>query len=357
MTYRLSSGLSALLCLATIGAITQPGIAEETQTKLVSQQLQAVKLGETQTNRPLPSEIIAKVHSHQLNGKQAVTLYVRNIPILTFLNDSRSSTQSAVTNDVKLGTQATGNLTHPQAAQLVSNRPAAVSDLTQASPQSNSADSMTRAAQIATKLNQMNREGVAADKIQVVWQGKGNAGQYVVQVDSLPIAAIDASTTYAETTRNAEQDALLVANRLRRILGDATPLKSVQGKPAAVAATTGEATQNQDGEWSVRQVLKGEASWYGPGFHGNLTANGETFNQNAMTAAHPSLAFGTRVRVTNQYNGRSVIVRINDRGPYAGGRIIDLSAASAEVIGLADAGVAPVTVEILQRNAEIASGR
>jgi rare lipoprotein A len=356
MTYRLSSGLSALLCFAAIGAITQPGVAQETQTKLVSQQLQAVKLGETQTQRPHSSEIIAKVHSHQLKGKQAVTLYVRNIPILTFLNDTSSSHQSAVTNDVKLGTQATGTLTNPQAAQLVSNQ--AASDLTQTSPQSNSADSMTRAAQIATKLNQMHREGVAADKIQVVWQGKGNAGQYVVQVDNLAIAAIDASTTYAETTRNAEQDALLVANRLRRILGDATPLKSVQGKPTAVAATNpGEATQPQDSEWTVRKVIKGEASWYGPGFHGNLTANGETYNQNAMTAAHPSLAFGTRVRVTNQYNGRSVIVRINDRGPYAGGRIIDLSAASADVIGLTDSGVAPVTVEILQRNAEIASGR
>lgn len=91
------------------------------------------------------------------------------------------------------------------------------------------------------------------------------------------------------------------------------------------------------------------ASWYGPGFHGRRTANGEIYNQNALTAAHPSLPFGTKVRVTNMNTGRSVVVRINDRGPYARGRVIDLSAAAAGVIGLIRSGVAPVQVEILGR--------
>ncbi|GEP05633.1 hypothetical protein MOX02_36710 [Methylobacterium oxalidis] len=84
------------------------------------------------------------------------------------------------------------------------------------------------------------------------------------------------------------------------------------------------------------------ASWYGPGFHGRRTANGERFNTRALTAAHRTLPFGTRVRVTNQTNGRSVVVRINDRGPYAGGRVIDLSSASAQAIGVS--GTAKVSV-------------
>ncbi len=78
----------------------------------------------------------------------------------------------------------------------------------------------------------------------------------------------------------------------------------------------------------------GNASWYGPGFHGKRTANGERFNADGLTAAHRSLPFGTRVRVTNRTNGRSVVVRINDRGPFVGGRSIDLSRGAARAIGM-----------------------
>lgn len=95
------------------------------------------------------------------------------------------------------------------------------------------------------------------------------------------------------------------------------------------------------------QQYSGMASWYGPKFHGRRTASGEIFNQHGLTAAHRSLPFGTQVRVTNRRNGRSVVVRINDRGPRKQSRIIDLSSAAANAIGLKQAGVAPVTVEIL----------
>lgn len=97
----------------------------------------------------------------------------------------------------------------------------------------------------------------------------------------------------------------------------------------------------------IANFFGGRASWYGPGFHGRRTANGEIFNQNALTAAHPSLKFGTRVKVTNLNNNRSVVVRINDRGPYAGGRVIDLSAAAARSLKMIKSGVAPVRVNIL----------
>ena len=89
------------------------------------------------------------------------------------------------------------------------------------------------------------------------------------------------------------------------------------------------------------------ASWYGPGFHGRRTANGERYNQNGYTAAHKSLPFGTKVRVTNLRTGKSVMVRINDRGPFIRGRVIDLSAGAARVIGVHSSGVAPVQLEIL----------
>jgi rare lipoprotein A len=98
---------------------------------------------------------------------------------------------------------------------------------------------------------------------------------------------------------------------------------------------------------SARGVQVGQASWYGPGFFGGRTANGEVFRPGTLTAAHPSLAFGTKVRVTNLYNGRSTVVRINDRGPFTGGRIIDLAHGAAQVLGLTASGVADVKLEVI----------
>lgn len=90
----------------------------------------------------------------------------------------------------------------------------------------------------------------------------------------------------------------------------------------------------------------GLASWYGPGFHGNRTASGERFNMNALTAAHRTLPFNSYVRVTDLATGRSVIVRINDRGPYEAHRIIDLSARAARELGITTDGTARVRVEL-----------
>ncbi|MDZ7704841.1 MAG: septal ring lytic transglycosylase RlpA family protein [Trueperaceae bacterium] len=98
---------------------------------------------------------------------------------------------------------------------------------------------------------------------------------------------------------------------------------------------------------AIALPIEGAASWYGPGFAGRLTANGETFNPAELTAAHRTLPFGTRLRVVDLATGRSVVVRINDRGPYAGNRIIDLSRAAAQQIGMIDRGVARVRLEPL----------
>jgi rare lipoprotein A len=95
-------------------------------------------------------------------------------------------------------------------------------------------------------------------------------------------------------------------------------------------------------------TLEGVASYYAEDFHGKLTSNGETYDMNGLTAAHRTFPFGTKVRVTNLENGKSVIVRINDRGPFKEGRIIDLSRGAAEQIDLIPTGTTRVKLEVLQ---------
>ena len=117
----------------------------------------------------------------------------------------------------------------------------------------------------------------------------------------------------------------------------AIALAAACGAPAKPVKRTGAAT---DGD-----AQHGLATWYG---RGRGTASGERFDARAMTAAHRTLPFHTRVRVTNKRNGRSVIVRINDRGPFVRGRIIDVSEAAAEVLGMKRDGVVPVKIERLR---------
>lgn len=93
---------------------------------------------------------------------------------------------------------------------------------------------------------------------------------------------------------------------------------------------------------------RGDASYYASEFQGRKTASGETFDMHKLTAAHRTLPLGTRVRVINLENGREVVVRINDRGPFAPGRVIDVSYAAATQLDMVAAGVAPVRIEILR---------
>ena len=98
----------------------------------------------------------------------------------------------------------------------------------------------------------------------------------------------------------------------------------------------------------ITATQQGEASWYGPGFFGNRTASGEVLRPGSLTAAHRTLPFGTKVRVTNLWNGRSAVVRINDRGPFHGARLIDLAHGAAQELGLVASGTAQVKLEVLQ---------
>ena len=101
-------------------------------------------------------------------------------------------------------------------------------------------------------------------------------------------------------------------------------------------------------------VEEGVASWYGPGFHGKTTANGERYNQYAMTAAHKLLPLGTKVRVTHLGNGKSVIVRVNDRGPFVDDRVIDLSRTAATRLNMMGTGTARVRIQSLGGIKELA---
>jgi rare lipoprotein A (peptidoglycan hydrolase) len=127
------------------------------------------------------------------------------------------------------------------------------------------------------------------------------------------------------------------ANNIRLVAGQRPlTLTQAQKQMYAVAETT--------------DVAQGAASWYGPYFHGRMTANGEIYNQNDLTAAHRTLPLGTYVQVTNRSNGRSVIVRINDRGPYLDEdhRIIDLSYKAAQILDGEDKGVMPIDLVVLK---------
>jgi rare lipoprotein A len=137
----------------------------------------------------------------------------------------------------------------------------------------------------------------------------------------------------------------------KTLTGLAAILTAVSVPTVAVATPSVNLSQQTVSPVAQSQLLiaqVGTASFYGSE-GGPKTANGERYNPGGYTAAHRSLPFGTKVRVTNVHNGRSVVVRINDRGPFIGGRIIDLSTAAARAIGLVKRGVGPVRLEVLGR--------
>ncbi|MCL1468849.1 septal ring lytic transglycosylase RlpA family protein [Argonema galeatum] len=315
---------------------------EPQENKANLPRLQTNRSGETRSGlTPSPrleADTIAQVKPHEFAGRQAATLYLRDIPVLTFLS-SASASQIAI-------------------------------------------DPVWRATAVATRINQLNRDKIDANTITVVWNSTRDAsitlpssttrlnGQqqfqsaipssrhtsqaretgvsYIVKVGGENLVEINADTILPDTTNNLAEDALQVTNRLRRLISNAPPLRYIAGIPAP------KPVQITLRAIPVVSSVRGLASWYGPGFHGNRSANGEIFNQNALTAAHRTLPFGTQVRVTNLNNGLSVVVRINDRGPYSGRRIIDLSAAAARSLGMMQTGVATVSLEVLGKPQTVA---
>ena len=155
-----------------------------------------------------------------------------------------------------------------------------------------------------------------------------------------PSAAKDSSAA-------AKPDAKPAASAAKNLPATAEPSSPPPAEPSSTSAAN--ASNNPEAlatEATSGWTEAGVASWYGPRFQGKRTANGERFNTNELTAAHKTLPFGTRVRVKSMVNGKEVVVRINDRGPFIKGRIIDLSHAAAKAIGLI--GVKRVEIARLQ---------
>ena len=125
------------------------------------------------------------------------------------------------------------------------------------------------------------------------------------------------------------------------------PADAIRTAPVSELASTANTAARQR-----KSLLRGLASWYGETFDGKKTASGETFDMNAMTACHPTLPFGSLVKVVNLKNGRSVVVRITDRGDLAEGRIIDLSKAAADSLAMTGRGVVPVVLNVLSRGTQ-----
>lgn len=340
---QLTTGLAAALLLSGIGAtlagaqstqLSATRDVESTEANAASD-IESSEIKSTQPSEsgvsagaelaPTLSEEIS-VYPHAIDGRQAATLFVKDIPVLTFIgtevdslsNRSNAVSLAAASTTASLQAEGTGT-----------------GDILNAAAEN---DPVLRATDLGMQLDPA---ALDAEALSVRWNEETDG--YIVTHADEDLIALDSRTILADTTEDAAEDALQVTNRLRRLIGEAEPVTEIEGLPepepepvVAAAPTSAIAYSNVGG-----------ASWYGPGFHGRLTANGETYNQYGITAAHRTLPFGTRVLVTNLYTGLQVTVRINDRGPYAGDRIIDLSRGAADQIGLTSSGVGTVQLDIL----------
>jgi rare lipoprotein A len=316
-----------------------------------------LKVGETrsQSLSKGKDESIARIHSHQVDGKNAATVYVRGIPVVTYIESEATEKLSPTTKNNSDSPEKTKGLTKSEVkGETKKNSDSVKSSSTTLNSEANlakasedtseslllSANPVERATAAAALINQLNRDGLDASQIIPAWKN----GDFVIKLGDRATIKFDEQALSPASLENNAEDVLESANLLRRLLGGATPLSEVANAPKPKVVVASPALSNR-----IVGVMSGMASWYGPGFDGNYSASGEVFRASELTAAHPSLPFGSMVRVVNMDNGRSVVVRINDRGPYAHGRVIDVSAGAASVIGLISSGVAPVRLEVLSK--------
>jgi rare lipoprotein A len=205
-------------------------------------------------------------------------------------------------------------------------------------------DAYSRVKAVADRLNRMlTIEAEAFGKLRPMLQSADGQKQVVIALGDDVLATVDASTAKAAQETQPKL-AFLYTNRLRQVLGVA-PLKAQA--LASFLDGTGAAQAHYKG---TGRTMVGMASWYGGFFHGRRAADGSRFNMNALTAAHKTLPFGTLLKVVNQRNHKSCFVKITDRGPYAAGRIIDLSRGAATAIGMLGSGVARVSLEVVKHS-------
>lgn len=363
-SYTLSTSVVALAIISSLSshsAEAQTGTQSQSEVKATdvstsTPQSNTLKIGETRSQSLTRNQddVIAKIYTHKLNGKNAATVYVRGIPVVTYIESEQTSEQSKdsanpssqinLTDTSKLSKDK-GETKNSRLIKLPSNSSNKSTKSANDSPEYllTSSNPVERATAAAAIINQINRDGLDANQIMPAW----NNGNYVIKFGDRATLKFDTQAIFPETRTNKSEDVLESANLLRRLLGGANPVSEIADAPKYQRANTAVFSPTLNSR--IVGVMSGMASWYGPGFDGNYSASGELFNANDLTAAHPNLPFGTLVRVVNMDNGQSVVVRINDRGPYAHGRVIDVSTAAANMIGLISSGVAPVRLEVLSR--------
>ncbi len=318
--------------ISTVVGTPSIGRSQTVNEPLITSQKTLEKNTE-EVNNNGSNTVVTKVYAHKLADRQAATLYIRNIPVFTFLSS------------------------------VASNQ-----DSDKVAVDSNNSEPVEKATLLAAKINDLIDKKVDASQITVSWNGsiESKSGaetpteRYIIKVNGSELIEINDDIQLPDATKNLRQDALQATNRLRRLVGKASPLTTIAGLPPELTAQAKPEKQAQEIASAKHQTkiargrkrkrgFRGMASFYGYDGSGNKTASGERFNPERLTAAHRSLPFGTRVRVTNVRNGRSVVVRINDRGPFIRGRVIDLSHRAARVIKMIGRGVAPVRIEVLGR--------
>jgi rare lipoprotein A len=355
--------VTAVLGIPSVGRTqTAKKVASDSQP---SPSPEAVKVGEYQSTAGglAPDTAIAKIQAHTIAGRQAATLYIRDIPVFTFIGAA-----DVATSDKKIGVisdATSGNTNSGVKVATVGDLPSVARPITSVSEDNlQLSDPVWRAAAVADKINQLSRQKIDASKITVSWKlasaatgatTPNKSTYYAIEVGGEKLIDLNSDTKLAGTTNDPAKDALQAANRLRRLLGNASPLTTIANLPLPEIRLPNlpklPQLPKEINIGSVRISFNGWASFYGNAENGSATASGDTYNQNALTAAHKTLPFGTKVRVTNTRNGRSVVVRINDRGPYVRGRMIDLSFAAARILGMMDSGTAPVRLDVLNRGA------
>ena len=176
--------------------------------------------------------------------------------------------------------------------------------------------------------------------------GKRN-GETVVMCGERLIATVDRQSAMLNAS-TSEALAWVWCDNLNTLLDRINDRMNAPRAGRIAEVSRGGSRDSSRDSWTIVRTFQGIASWYGPGFHGKETASGETYNQWDLTAAHATLPFGTRVLVTSLDTNKSVVVRVNDRGPWVKGRIIDLSRKAAQEIGLLDSGIGRVRLDVLE---------
>jgi len=307
--------IRCLLALTAISATQAfPGLVNAQNLKSTNGIANGIKVGETRSQGIIRSQknAIASVFAYKNANQNSATVYLRGIPIVSVVSSQDSDRHpNENQNNIKL----------PSAQPL---------------------SSIDRALNLAALLNSLSLSGFDPNQITT----ESLAGETWIKLGDRGNIRLSSSLVFANSTGNPQQDAIAATALIRRLMGATNTVAALPALPAVPKQVASIKALPVTQRIRIRAVF-GMASWYGAEFHGRPSASGEVFNKFDLTAAHPSLPFGTAVKVTNVNNGKSVVVRVNDRGPFHGGRVLDVSKAAASALGFLASGVAPVRLEVV----------